>query len=82
MSSSLFPPLVVVKPSQLREDPGDSHRDNPFNRAWLNLQMKAAFGPDFDLDKEYEEALAEHKKQRRMEIDIEIAALLKERGSL
>jgi hypothetical protein len=52
------------------------------DHCYRRLIFRQVFGPDFDLDKEYEEALAEHKKQRRMEIDIEIAALLKERGSL
>jgi hypothetical protein len=52
------------------------------DHCYRRLLFRQVFGPDFDLDKEYEEALAEHKKQRRMEIDIQIAALLKERDAL
>ncbi len=53
-----------------------------FDHCYRRLLFRQVFGPNFDLDKEYEEALAEHKKQRRIEIDIQIAALLKERDAL
>jgi hypothetical protein len=53
-----------------------------FNSCYLRLLLRKDQGRGFDLDTEFTQALAEHKKQRRMEIDTQIAALLKERDSL
>jgi hypothetical protein len=52
------------------------------DHCYRRLIFRQVFGPDFDLDEEIEKVLAEHKKQRRMEIDTQIAALLKERDAL
>lgn len=50
-----------------------------FEQALLHHQLKCM---GFDVAREFELYLAEHKKRRRMEIDIQIAALLKERDAL
>jgi hypothetical protein len=52
------------------------------DHCYRRLLFRQVFGPLYDLDEEFEKVLAEYKKQRRMEIDIQIAALLKERDAL
>jgi hypothetical protein len=52
------------------------------DRHYRRLIYCQLFGRVGTVDRAFEQALKEHKKQRRMEIDIEIAALLKERDSL